>query len=245
MSSTFVTKFLELTEPLPRKLIRHLKLLKEVERISYNLNQSLKERREQYLEKLREKSLKRSITLKSIKSLYKEVLSLSDYKLELIKEIKYILENEFVERLNPIIEEGKSELESNNNINNSNNSKKIIFEDTSSITTDTEANSKKFLNKKKNRSVKKSKEREKEKEKEKENLHVENNNHNHNHKIRDLKDVYCKCKRESYGKMIQCDNPDCGEWFHYECIGLKENYEPKEEWFCSDKCRLKAKKRFK
>ena len=237
MSATFVNKFLELAEPLPRKLIRHLKLLKEVERISYNLNQSLKERREQYLEKLREKSLKRSITLKSIKSLYKEVLSLSDYKLELIKEIKYILENEFVEKLNPIIEEGKTELESNN--------KKITFEDTSSITTDTEANSKKFLNKKKNRSVKKSKEREKEKqkEKEKENIHIENNIHNH--KIRDLKDVYCKCKRESYGKMIQCDNPDCGEWFHYECIGLKENYEPKEEWFCSDKCRLKAKRRFK
>ena len=237
MSATFVNKFLELAEPLPRKLIRHLKLLKEVERISYNLNKSLKERREQYLEKLREKSLKRSITLKSIKSLYKEVLSLSDYKLELIKEIKYILENEFVEKLNPIIEEGKTELESNN--------KKITFEDTSSITTDTEANSKKFLNKKKNRSVKKSKEREKEKEKEKEkeNIHIENNIHNH--KIRDLKDVYCKCKRESYGKMIQCDNPDCGEWFHYECIGLKENYEPKEEWFCSDKCRLKAKRRFK
>ena len=237
MSATFVNKFLELAEPLPRKLIRHLKLLKEVERISYNLNQSLKERREQYLEKLREKSLKRSITLKSIKSLYKEVLSLSDYKLELIKEIKYILENEFVEKLNPIIEEGKTELESNN--------KKITFEDTSSITTDTEANSKKFLNKKKNRSVKKSKEREKEKEKEKEkeNIHIENNIHNH--KIRDLKDVYCKCKRESYGKMIQCDNPDCGEWFHYECIGLKENYEPKEEWFCSDKCRLKAKRIFK
>ena len=237
MSATFVNKFLELAEPLPRKLIRHLKLLKEVERMSYNLNQSLKERREQYLEKLREKSLKRSITLKSIKSLYKEVLSLSDYKLELIKEIKYILENEFVEKLNPIIEEGKTELESNN--------KKITFEDTSSITTDTEANSKKFLNKKKNRSVKKSKEREKEKEKEKEkeNIHIENNIHNH--KIRDLKDVYCKCKRESYGKMIQCDNPDCGEWFHYECIGLKENYEPKEEWFCSDKCRLKAKRRFK
>ena len=237
MSATFVNKFLELAEPLPRKLIRHLKLLKEVERISYNLNKSLKERREQYLEKLREKSLKRSITLKSIKSLYKEVLSLSDYKLELIKEIKYILENEFVEKLNPIIEEGKTELESNN--------KKITFEDTSSITTDTEANSKKFLNKKKNRSVKKSKEREKEKEKEKEkeNIHIENNIHNH--KIRDMKDVYCKCKRESYGKMIQCDNPDCGEWFHYECIGLKENYEPKEEWFCSDKCRLKAKRRFK
>ena len=114
MSITFVNKFLELVEPLPRKLIRHLKLLKEVEIMSYNLNQSLKERREQYLEKLREKSLKRNITLKSIKSLYKEVLALSDYKLEIINEIKYLIENEFVEKLNPIIEEGKGELESNN-----------------------------------------------------------------------------------------------------------------------------------
>ncbi len=236
MTNTFVNKFLELTEPIPRKLIRHLKLLKEVERISYNLEKALKERREQYLEKLREKSLKRNITLKSIKSLYKEVLALCDYKLELINEIKYILENEFVDKLDPIIEEGKEELDLNN--------KKITFED--NTTTDNDTNSKKFMNKKKNRSMKKNKEKEKDnkdKEKEKENIHIENNSNNKI--IRDLKDVYCKCKRESYGKMIQCDNPECGEWFHYECIGLKENYEPKEEWFCSDKCRLKAKRRYK
>ena len=236
MTNTFVNKFLELTEPIPRKLIRHLKLLKEVERISYNLEKALKERREQYLEKLREKSLKRNITLKSIKSLYKEVLALCDYKLELINEIKYILENEFVDKLDPIIEEGKEELDLNN--------KKITFEDNN--TTDNDTNSKKFVNKKKNRSMKKNKEKEKDnkdKEKEKENIHIENNSNNKI--IRDLKDVYCKCKRESYGKMIQCDNPECGEWFHYECIGLKESYEPKEEWFCSDKCRLKAKRRYK
>ena len=239
MTSTFINKFLELAEPIPRRLIRHLKLLKEVEKISYNLNQALKERREQYLEKLREKSLKRNITLKSIKSLYKEVLALSDYKLELINEIKYILQNEFVDKLNPIIEEVKEELYMNN--------KKITFDD-NTTTTDNDTNSRKLLSKKKNRSMKKNKEKEKEKdkdnkEKEKENIHIENNNHNKI--IRDLKDVYCKCKRESYGKMIQCDNPECGEWFHYECIGLKESYEPKEEWFCSDKCRLKAKRRFK
>ena len=236
MTNTFVNKFLELTEPIPRKLIRHLKLLKEVERISYNLEKALKERREQYLEKLREKSLKRNITLKSIKSLYKEVLALCDYKLELINEIKYILENEFVDKLDPIIEEGKEELDLNN--------KKITFED--NTTTDNDTNSKKFVNKKKNRSMKKNKEKEKDnkdKEKEKENIHIENNSNNKI--IRDLKDVYCKCKRESYGKMIQCDNPEYGEWFHYECIGLKESYEPKEEWFCSDKCRLKAKRRYK
>ena len=235
MSCLFINKFLELAEPIPRKLIRHLKLLKEVEKISYNLNETLKERREQYLEKLREKSLKRNITLKSIKTLYKELLSLSDYKTEIINEIKYILENEFVNKINPIIEEGQNELELN--------IKKITYEDNNTTSvTDNEINPKKLLNKKRNKSyIKKSKE--KEKEKEKENIHIENINKIRD--LRDLKDVYCKCKRESYGKMIQCDNPDCGEWFHYECIGLKENYEPKEEWFCSDKCRLKAKRRFK
>ena len=233
MSCLFINKFLELAEPIPRKLIRHLKLLKEVEKISYNLNETLKERREQYLEKLREKSLKRNITLKSIKTLYKELLSLSDYKTEIINEIKYILENEFVNKINPIIEEGQNELELN--------IKKITYEDNNTTSvTDNEINPKKLLNKKKNRSyIKKSKE----KEKEKENIHIENINKIRD--LKDLKDVYCKCKRESYGKMIQCDNPECGEWFHYECIGLKESYEPKEEWFCSDKCRLKAKRRYK
>ena len=239
MSCLFINKFLELAEPIPRKLIRHLKLLKEVEKISYNLNETLKERREQYLEKLREKSLKRNITLKSIKTLYKELLSLSDYKTEIINEIKYILENEFVNKINPIIEEGQNELELN--------IKKITYEDNNTTSvTDNEINPKKLLNKKKNRSyIKKSKEKEKEneKEKEKENIHIENINKIRD--LKDLKDVYCKCKRESYGKMIQCDNPECGEWFHYECIGLKESYEPKEEWFCSDKCRLKAKRRYK
>ena len=235
MSCLFINKFLELAEPIPRKLIRHLKLLKEVEKISYNLNETLKERREQYLEKLREKSLKRNITLKSIKTLYKELLSLSDYKTEIINEIKYILENEFVNKINPIIEEGQNELELN--------IKKITYEDNNTTSvTDNEINPKKLLNKKKNRSyIKKSKE--KEKEKEKENIHIENINKIRD--LKDLKDVYCKCKRESYGKMIQCDNPECGEWFHYECIGLKESYEPKEEWFYSDKCRLKAKRRYK
>ena len=41
--------------------------------------------------------------------------------------------------------------------------------------------------------------------------------------------------------MIQCENPDCGEWFHYECIGIKEGNEP-EEWYCSEKCKEHVKK---
>ncbi|RMZ86367.1 hypothetical protein DV736_g6406, partial [Chaetothyriales sp. CBS 134916] len=45
---------------------------------------------------------------------------------------------------------------------------------------------------------------------------------------------YCYCNGPSYGEMIACDNPKCpGEWFHLECIGLK-NAPKSEKWFCED-----------
>ena len=32
--------------------------------------------------------------------------------------------------------------------------------------------------------------------------------------------------------MVACENSDCPiEWFHYPCVGLKE--EPVEAWYCS------------
>ncbi|GJW87985.1 PHD finger protein ING1 [Tanacetum coccineum] len=35
--------------------------------------------------------------------------------------------------------------------------------------------------------------------------------------------TYCHCNQVSYGEMVACDNPDCKiEWFHYGCVGLKE-----------------------
>lgn len=50
--------------------------------------------------------------------------------------------------------------------------------------------------------------------------------------------TYCFCNRVSFGEMIGCDNNDCEiEWFHYECVGIKE--QPKGKWFCRD---CKAKK---
>ncbi|XP_020578452.1 PHD finger protein ING1 isoform X2 [Phalaenopsis equestris] len=43
--------------------------------------------------------------------------------------------------------------------------------------------------------------------------------------------TYCFCKQVSYGEMVACDNPDCKiEWFHYGCVGLKE--QPKGKWYC-------------
>ncbi|XP_054806980.1 PHD finger protein ING1 isoform X2 [Prosopis cineraria] len=45
--------------------------------------------------------------------------------------------------------------------------------------------------------------------------------------------TYCFCNQVSYGEMVACDNPNCKiEWFHFGCVGLKE--QPKGKWYCSD-----------
>jgi len=244
---SFVNKFLDLTDSLPREIIRLLKLLKVAEDRSQALKITLQKKREQYLHSLKDKSFKKNITLRSLKQLNRELLSLSDYKIEVIKEVKYIIESSFLNKLPPIIEEGQNEVQeqmlsnSLNKIHIPNSlASKFSFDEDKSIT---EVNkndmdqmyctaSKKFLCKKKNRG-KSLKHR-----RTKEDLTCESTN-----KMPDNTrlDVYCKCKRESYGKMIQCDNPECGEWFHYECIGIKEGDEP-EEWYCSEKCKKSREK---
>lgn len=43
--------------------------------------------------------------------------------------------------------------------------------------------------------------------------------------------TYCICNQVSWGEMVACDNPDCKiEWFHFPCVGLKE--QPKGKWYC-------------
>jgi hypothetical protein len=33
--------------------------------------------------------------------------------------------------------------------------------------------------------------------------------------------------------MVACDNDECQyEWFHYECVGLKEAPPAGEPWYC-------------
>ena len=247
---SFINKFLDLTESLPREIVRSLKLLKVVEDRSKELKDILQKKRELYLQALKEKSSKKNITLKSLKQLHKDLLSLSDYKLQLIKEIKYIIETSFINKLSPIIEEGQKEVQEQLLTNNSNKiniinvqntvSNKIIIDEDKNLneikTTGKDhvygTAAKKFLCKKKSRG------RSLKNKKNKEELTTESSNKN----LDNIKlDVYCKCKRESYGKMIQCENPDCGEWFHYECIGIKEGSEP-EEWYCSEKCKRSREK---
>jgi len=46
---------------------------------------------------------------------------------------------------------------------------------------------------------------------------------------------YCTCQRVSFGDMVACDNDHCQyQWFHWECVGIKE--EPLGDWLCPD-CR--------
>ncbi|CAN8104321.1 unnamed protein product [Discula destructiva] len=46
---------------------------------------------------------------------------------------------------------------------------------------------------------------------------------------------YCYCDRVSFGEMVGCDGEHCKrEWFHLECVGLR-NAPPKNmKWFCDD-----------
>ncbi|PON36117.1 Zinc finger, FYVE/PHD-type [Parasponia andersonii] len=54
--------------------------------------------------------------------------------------------------------------------------------------------------------------------------------------------TYCFCNQVSFGEMVACDNPDCKiEWFHFGCVGLKE--QPKGKWYCSDCAAVKNRRK--
>ncbi|KAI0181806.1 hypothetical protein GGR52DRAFT_56446 [Hypoxylon sp. FL1284] len=49
--------------------------------------------------------------------------------------------------------------------------------------------------------------------------------------------LYCYCNGVSYGEMVACDANDCErEWFHLDCVGLKEAPPSNMKWFC-DNCK--------
>ncbi|KAJ4774220.1 PHD finger protein ING [Rhynchospora pubera] len=54
--------------------------------------------------------------------------------------------------------------------------------------------------------------------------------------------TYCLCNQVSYGEMVACDNANCKiEWFHFGCVGLKE--QPKGKWYCNDCATLLKRKK--
>ncbi|KAI1766857.1 hypothetical protein GGR53DRAFT_181689 [Hypoxylon sp. FL1150] len=49
--------------------------------------------------------------------------------------------------------------------------------------------------------------------------------------------LYCYCNGISYGEMVACDDKECKrEWFHLDCVGLKEAPPPNVKWYC-DHCK--------
>ncbi|KAK9931341.1 hypothetical protein M0R45_018617 [Rubus argutus] len=54
--------------------------------------------------------------------------------------------------------------------------------------------------------------------------------------------TYCLCNQVSYGDMVACDNPNCKiEWFHFGCVGLKD--QPKGKWYCPDCSTLRNRRK--
>jgi len=244
----FIDKFLDLSNPLPRRIVRFLKLLRYVEERSKDLRSKLKEKREKHILRLKEMGAVNSelTSLQSMERDKQELINLSDYKIEIIKEINYIVET-FTKSLSTIIEEGKKECEINLNEANKKgfphpekvlaggeNEKKDTGDDTSSAqgTTHSLLGNKKTRNngfkRKKGNSG---------------NISEYNENNPQDLQKGDKQKVYCNCKKHSYGKMIECENPYCknGQWFHYSCVNLTEDNEPTKEWYCSSTCETEAK----
>eukprot|EP01034_Spumella_vulgaris_P023970 gene23970-30256_t len=49
----------------------------------------------------------------------------------------------------------------------------------------------------------------------------------------DPNEVFCTCRRVSFGDMVACDNEKCAiEWFHYGCVNLQKK--PRNAWLCPD-----------
>ncbi len=42
----------------------------------------------------------------------------------------------------------------------------------------------------------------------------------------------CQCPTWKEVAWIQCSDPKCGKWFHLHCVGLLEEDEEPESWFC-------------
>ena len=240
----FVDKFLDLANQIPRKIVRLNKLLKKVEESSKEKRANLQKNREKYLQKIKENDLRNESELKkSLENEYKELLNLSDYKQAIIEEIHYIVEELFINKLPPIIEEGKKECD--NNINDpladknndyfsaDFNSKKKDDIDSTSVAGNTN-----FLKNKKNRN--------KSLKNKKNNMGIApeySDENTQNLQSGEKQKVYCKCKQPSFGDMIECENPRCpnGQWFHYHCVEITEGKEPTTEWYCCKKCQEEAK----
>ena len=199
-----------------------------------------------YLQKLRQKDNNYDfLYIKNrIDNIYKEILNLSDYKQEISKELKYIFEYSFLNNIKPIIEEGQKECQeqllSNNNMSTyGTNSFANPYINKMNDEMKSEYNDKKkkdinLLEKKKKRPTSFIANKRRGEHSDELSLH---NGENEKEK------VYCICKGPGFGKMIECEL--CKEWFHLDCVGIKEGEEPDASdcWYCKKCTEIKNNKK--
>ena len=229
---SFIDSFLDVTANLPREIVRLLKLYRTVEERSKNINETLTNLRQKHLREIKE--MKNKIQNEEIMIIndkyYHELLNLSEYRQKLIEELEYILKNNFIQKISPIIEEGQKECREqllSTGVQFGNNNKTTI-EDNIIIYNDRRKNEK-MLGIKTNRPNKKITK--------KGNLDkIEYSEDNQLNLEEDNKD-YCFCKQNKDEPMIMCEQ--CLNWFHYSCVGVVEGNEP-DNYYCPS-CENKKK----
>jgi hypothetical protein len=230
---SFIDKFLDVTTNLPREIIRLLKLYKFVEERCKNIKNNLTELRMNYIKEMNK--LKELNQLKGDEPIderilatnnkyYKELLNLSEYKQNLIKELEYILDKDFLKKIAPIIEEGQKELKDESTMANginSNYNKNTLEDKSTLINSEKNKKNEKLLGNKTNRQNKNNAR--------KKNL---TNIEYYDENAQNGEEHYCICEGKGDGKMIECDS--CFNWYHFKCIGKDESFDP-DSWIC-DKC---------
>lgn len=230
---SFIDKFLDVTTNLPREIIRLLKLYKFVEERCKNIKNNLTELRMNYIKEMNK--LKELNQLKGDEPIderilatnnkyYKELLNLSEYKQNLIKELEYILDKDFLKKIAPIIEEGQKELKDESTMANginSNYNKNTLEDKSTLINSEKNKKNEKLLGNKTNRQNKNNA-----RKKNQPNIEYYDEN------AQNGEEHYCICEGKGDGKMIECDR--CFNWYHFKCIGKDESFDP-DSWMC-DKC---------
>ena len=116
---SFIDNFLDQFINAPREITRLLKLFNEVDSISNSVSETLSKNRKKFLEILNDQNIINEELKNKINEENKELYSLSDYKLNIINELKYLILVHYKNKLQSIVEEGEKECQGlyNNSIN--------------------------------------------------------------------------------------------------------------------------------
>ena len=268
---SFIDEFLDFTVNLPREIVRLLKLIKEVDEKSNEINLSLQENRKKYLSSMENNQIINHELFKQINEQNSNAISLCDYKKEVVKELQYLLFQFYMDKLNNVIEQGEKECKINSTIltqNNFNHSFSNYYDksndgDYNSTISGTQHGNKKKINSYHNSEMYhnsnssttnkmlgyKTRRTPKLKNNKKSNNSIElsESDMTQSQQINEnvvQEPIYCICKKQRDDiKMICCDNPKCKiQWFHFLLMKKKNGFALKN---VKNKLKKKEKKKRK